>query len=73
MKAKDLAALLLENPEAEVVHYMYTGGDTPLIEIRKVIFEPKGTKTECHDGGDFIDKNGLTTTDIVIVVHDWND
>lgn len=69
MKAKELAAILLENPEAEVVHYQYTGGDTPLLEITEVLLKPKGKNVQHRDGGDFVDKNGIATEDILILVN----
>ena len=71
MKAKDLAKLLLINPEAEVVHYEYTGGDTPLLKINSVNLEIKGVKTESYDGGDFI-QDGKTKCDIIILGYDSN-
>jgi hypothetical protein len=70
MKAKKLAEILLKNPEAEVVHYQYTGGDTPLLEINSTSFEKKGVESESLDGGDFIDKNGKTKCDIIIIGHE---
>jgi hypothetical protein len=70
MKAKELAKILLQTPEAEVVHYQYTGCNTPLLSIDTVVFEEKGERTESYDGGDFI-KNGKTKCDIVILKHKW--
>jgi hypothetical protein len=67
MKAKELAKILLQNPEAEVVHYQYTGGDTPLLKIDTVIFECKGEQTESYDKGHFINRNGKTKCDILIL------
>lgn len=66
MKAKELAKILLQTPEAEVVHYQYIGCDTPLLKIDAVTHESKGEKTESIDGGHFI-KDGKCQCDIVIL------
>jgi len=71
MKAKELAKILLENPEAEVVNYQYMGGYTPLVSIHKAVFEEKGKRTESRHGGDFI-KAGFTECDLVILKFNWN-
>ncbi len=68
MKAKDLAGLLMENPDAEVVMPIYNGGCDPLTEISGVLFESKGSKTSCHDGGAFIHRDGTTKCDIVQLI-----
>jgi hypothetical protein len=72
MLAKDLAKILLKNPDAQVVHFQYIGCDTPLLEINEVHLEKKGTKTSSLDGGHFIHKDGTTKCDIVILTHDSN-
>ena len=69
MKAKELAAILLQTPDAEVVHYQYTGGDTPLRKINTVKHESEGEQTESHDGGDFIGKGNIAKVDIVILTN----
>ena len=72
MKAKDLAKILLQTPEAEVVHYQYTGGDTPLLKINTVKHEAKGEKTESGDGGHFINDKNIVKQDIIILLNDPN-
>jgi hypothetical protein len=67
MKAKELAKILSMTPDAEVVHYEYTGGDTPVLPISTCVLEEKGEKSESYDGGYFIDKNGILEKDIVIL------
>lgn len=66
MKAKDLAKILLMTPDAEVVHFQYTGGDTPVLSIDTVMHECEGEESRSTDGGDFI-KNGIVQKDIVIL------
>lgn len=72
MKAKELAKLLMETPEAEVVHYVYTGGDTPLLKINAVYNEYKGEKSGSYDKGHFVDNDGIVEEDIVILSFDPN-
>lgn len=67
MKAKDLAKLLLQNPESEVSIPYYNGGSDPLHEITGVLFEKKGEKTSCRDGGFNIHKDGTTKSDTLIL------
>lgn len=72
MKAKDLAEILMRNPEHEVVHYQYNGGDTPLLNINNTHVETKGRKSVAMDGGHFINKNGIVEKDIIILSYDPN-
>ena len=69
MKAKELAKILLEHPNAEVVHYEYIGCDTPLLTIDNVKFERKGITSESFDIGPFIDTKKRTKKDIIILKH----
>lgn len=73
MKAKDLAKILLITPDAEVVHYQYTGGDTPLLEVNTVIHETAGEFSRSVDGGHFINKEGVVENDILILTFDPNE
>jgi hypothetical protein len=50
MKAKDLAKILLENPEATVVFDEYIGCDTPVVDIGNVEVYKKGQKIQNFDG-----------------------
>ena len=72
MKAKELATILLMNPEAEVLHYQYMGGDTPLVELNTAVFEKKGEKTIANDDGGVFIKNGIAKLDIIILKYDPN-
>jgi hypothetical protein len=72
MKAKELAEILMKNPEAEVVHYEYIGGPNPLCIINKVTLELKGTKCTSYDGGDFVGQNNIVLKDIIILMNDSN-
>ena len=63
MKAKHLAELLLQNPEAEVILFSYTGALTESVAISKVRRIRSG-KFCNSDGGDHLDKAGFAKTDI---------
>ena len=67
MKAKDLAELLLREPDAEVVIEQYNGGGEPLTEITGCIKEERGQITSVYDGGAFIDRDCKTKCDIIIL------
>jgi len=68
MKAKDLAEILLKNPEAEVVHYQYQGGPEPLVPITKPVFYNTTEKhNETDEYGEYTRKNGLFKQDIYIL------
>jgi hypothetical protein len=70
MKAKELAKILLENPEAEVVHYEYSGCATPLYVINNISINKKGEQCESYDGGygDFIDNSDLLLKKDIIIL-----
>ena len=72
MKAKELAQILMDTPEAEVVHYVYTGGDTPLLKINATYHQSKGEKSDSIDRGHFVDNDGIVEEDIVILGFDPN-
>jgi hypothetical protein len=68
MKAKELAKILMENPEAEVVHYQYNGGCTPLMELNDYYIQKKDEDTESpNDGGDFLTEDGKCECDMIIL------
>jgi hypothetical protein len=68
MKAKELAKVLMENPEAEVVHYQYNGGCTPLMELNDYYIQKKDEDTESpNDGGDFLTEDGKCECDMIIL------
>lgn len=69
MKAKELAEILLQTPEAEVFHEEYTGCTTPLVSIDTVKHSDKGERIGA-DGGVCI-KNGFVRYEIVILEHQW--
>jgi len=68
MKAHVLAKILMQTPDAEVVHYEYTGGDTPLLKIDTVRHESEGETSESNDGGHFV-KDGIVEKDLVILMY----
>ncbi len=70
MIAKDLAKILMENPEAEVVHYEYTGCLTPLYSIRNYSIGEKDSICECYDGGygNFINNENLVLLKDIIIL-----
>ena len=78
MKAKELAAILLKNPEAEVLHYEYTGGDTPLLKINKTELFAKDEQILCgnsiyeDDGSKWINNKNRLKTDVIILRNDRN-
>lgn len=72
MKARELAEILMRTPDAEVVHYQYTGGDTPLLTVNTTYAELEGETSSSHDGGHFVDEKGIVESDIIILGHDPN-
>lgn len=72
MKAKDLAKILLMTPDAEVVHYIYTGGCTPVFSVNTVVHECVGEKSQSYDGGDFINEMGVVEKDLLILDYNPN-
>jgi hypothetical protein len=54
MKARELAEILMRTPDAEVVHYEYTGGGTPLLKINTTYVELEGETSSSYDGGNFV-------------------
>lgn len=71
MKAKDLIKILTDNPDAEIVHFEYTGGDTPVLSINNASVQFKGEKIS-GDRGHFIDKNGILEKDVIILGYNPN-
>jgi len=74
MTAKKLASILLQNPDAIVMHNEYTGGDTPCLEINEVI-EVKKNQMFMNDGGNHITgypNGGKAKKDLIILVHNTN-
>ena len=72
MKSKDLAKILMQNPDAEVVFSMYNGGTDPQFEVNVAVLEKKGTKSSNRDGGAFIHKDGTLKTDVIVIGYDYN-
>jgi len=72
MKAKELAKILMETPDAEVVHYQYIGCETPLLKINSTTHEMVGQRSKSVDGGHFISENGIVESEIVILSYSPN-
>lgn len=68
MKAKELAEILLKNPDAIVMQEVYTGCDTPCIEIKRVGFYEAHKPFE-NEGGEHIkgDRNGIPKKDVIVL------
>ena len=69
MKAKELIEILKQNPEAEIVHYEYTGGGTPLLGITDVELVLSGyrTESEYEDESKYLDDEFRVVEDIIIL------
>ncbi len=69
MKVKELIAILKQYPDAEVVHYEYSGCLSPLVSIGLVTHESEGDISSAseYDRGDFVDSEGRVKREIVIL------
>jgi hypothetical protein len=70
MKAKELIEILKQNPEAEVVHYEYTGSCTPLLGITEVELVLSGDRTAMapyEDESKYLDDDFNAVEDIFIL------
>ena len=74
MKAKQLAEILLRNPEAEVVHYQYNGCSDFIFNINKVTTYDKGEKTNKREdfGRTYVHKDCTFKQDVIVLSHDSN-
>ncbi len=66
MKAKLLAELLMQNPEAEVMQNCYTGCLTESLSINESKFIKTGEFCNSN-GGQHLDKAGFATKDLIIL------
>ena len=65
----------MEHPEADVTHFEYTGGDTPLLRLNEIVFYEKDEITG-KDLGKFAHKEGKLKgklkKDLFILKHNPN-
>jgi hypothetical protein len=74
MLAKELAELLLKNPNAIVGYPEYIGCDTPFLQVKKVVVVEKGKKSPVWDGGTYHDqKKGNIATQQIIILYTHKD